>query len=205
MNKTEFHLGQDYGVNFVNGSTSLSDLYTLQQAEGKFKDLFGWAKLKGWTDSEIMSLGHCEAAWHDAFWNGENGNYASINPGHAICIKVPAGKFKVTTCLPVAQGIYEGVGSRFSDRNGIHSYGSTEFYIDHNNWKIKFYKDRIIIRSVNWGIDGGYGAWAHHVKIKNMYFGGERRSNWIVNDGNESAGIAIWVTSNHLKKMVFYL
>jgi len=192
MNKTEFHLGLDYGVNFMNGSMALSELYSLSQAQSKFKDLFGWAKLKGWLDSEIMSLGNFEASWHDAFWNGENGNYSSPNPGHAINIKAPAGSFRITTCLPTAQGIYEGMGSRFSDRNGSHSYGSTGLYIDHDNWKSKFYKDKILIRSINWGIDGGFGAWSHHVKVKNFYFDGRRRTSWIPKDDIEQAGVGIW-------------
>jgi hypothetical protein len=189
---TTFHLGTDLGVTSQNGSQRLSALYTSAQVQSKFNHLWGWAKAKGWSDTEIMSLYHCEAAWHHAFWAGENGNYNSPNPGHAINIIVPAGRFLVTTCLPFAQGVYSGQGSRFSDSNGTHSYGSTEWRIDHAGWKSSRYPDRIILRSANWGVDGGYGAWVHHYIIEKMFFTGARRTPWIPNDIGESAGIGAW-------------
>ena len=92
-----------------------------------------------------MSLSVAEAEWHNAFWSGENGNYGSPNPGHAINITVPAGEFQVTYPLPFAQGVYKGAGSRFHDSNGTHSYGSTEWYIDHPAWKSSKSADRIIL------------------------------------------------------------
>jgi hypothetical protein len=183
----------DAGVTHLNGNNTLQQQFGSTSAvQTNLKDLWGWAKAKAWTDAEIMSLSFFEGVWHDRFWKGENGNYNSPNPGHAICIEAPHGRFRVTTCLPFAQGVYSGQGSRFHDSNGTHSYGSTHLYIDHANWKEKYFKDRIILRSANWGVDGGYGAWVHHYIIEKFYFSGMRRTPWMPEGTTESAGIAAW-------------
>jgi hypothetical protein len=189
----ECNLFTDYGIQFLNGSNSLTQQYgTTTAAQAKFPHLFGWARAKGWTDAEIMSLAHMEAAWHDCFWRGEAGNYNSPNPGHAWNITVPAGRFRITYPLIFAQGKYQGAGSRFSDGTGNHTYGSTELRVDHAAWKANRSADRIIMRSANWGVDGGYGAWVHHYTITAFMFNGARRSNWITPNSPESAGIGAW-------------
>jgi hypothetical protein len=170
----------------------LSETGTIAAQSAKYVHTFGWARQRGWTDAEIMSLSHAEAAWHNAFWSGENGNYASPAPGHAINIEVPAGKFPVTFPLPFAQGIYKGQGSRFHDNSGTHSYGSTMWYVNHTGWKASKSVDRIILRSANWGVDGGYGAWVHHYRIEGMMFDGNRRTKWMPTAPGESAGIGAW-------------
>jgi hypothetical protein len=179
-------------IDHITGPRLLNQTGTIAQQSAKYVHLFGWARLKGWTDAEIMSLSTAEAEWHNAFWSGENGNYGSPNPGHAINITVPAGKFPSTFPMSFTQGVYKGAGSRFHDSNGTHSYGSTEWYIDHANWKTRHSTDRIILRSANWGVDGGYGAWVHHYIIEGMHFNGKRRTPWMPTGTAESAGIAAW-------------
>jgi hypothetical protein len=179
-------------IDHITGPRLLSEVGTTANASGKYVHLFGWARFKGWTDAEIMSLSVAEAEWHNAFWSGENGNYGSPAPGHAINITVPAGKFPVTYPLPFAQGVYKGAGSRFHDSNGTHSYGSTQWYVDHPAWKASKSVDRIILRSANWGVDGGYGAWVHHYVIQNMMFDGNRRTKWMPTAPGEHAGIGAW-------------
>lgn len=186
------HLGAAYSIDHITGPRLLSETGTIAQQSAKYVHTFGWARQRGWTDAEIMSLSHTEAAWHNAFWSGENGNYASQAPGHAINIEVPAGKFPVTFPLPFAQGIYKGQGSRFHDNSGAHSYGSTMWYINHAGWKVSKSVDRIILRSANWGVDGGYGAWVHHYRIEGMMFDGARRTKWMPTAPGESAGIGAW-------------
>lgn len=191
----QYDLELDLGINASNGSKKLSEVFTgatgVADAKAKLPSLFGWAKYKGWTDAEIMSLYYGEAGWHHCFWAGENGNYNSPAPAHAINITVGAGRYLCTSTLLHASGIYSGAGSRFSDMNGTHSYGSTEWVIDHANWKTKYYKDRIIIKSANWGSDGD-GAWVHHYIIQHMHFNGARRTKWWVNDGTIQALVATW-------------
>lgn len=180
------------GVNFLNGSKTLTEIYgTVAKAKAARKHLFGWAAYKGMTDAEVMSFRFAEAVWHDGFWKGENGNYTSPAPAHAWRFIVGAGKFTVSGSLPVASGIYEGQSSRFSDQNGVHSYGGTEWVIDHTNWKSRYWPDKIIMRSANWGAEGN-GAWVHHVVIRDMCFNGDRQSKWYVKDGKEGAGVALW-------------
>jgi hypothetical protein len=186
------HLGTAYNIDHITGPRLLSETGTIAQQSAKYVHTFGWARQRGWTDAEIMSLSHAEAAWHNAFWSGENGNYSSQAPGHAINIEVPAGKFPVTFPLPFAQGIYKGQGSRFHDSNGTHSYGSTEWYIDHPAWKASKSADRFCLRSANWGVEGGYGAWNHHYRIQDFYFNGRKRSQWIIPGSAESAAIGAW-------------
>lgn len=188
-----YHLTTVHGVTAFNGDAALSSVHgNATTSRSRMPDLWGWAKAKGWSDAEILSLRHAEAAWHDLFWRGEAGNYNSPNPGHAINITVPNGRFGVTFPMPFAQGRYMGEGSRFSDYNGSHNYGSTHWYIDHTGWKATRSTDRIILRSANWGVDGGYGAWVHHYVIEGMHFDGRRRTAWMPAGTAESAGIAAW-------------
>jgi hypothetical protein len=186
------HLGTAYNIDHITGPRLLSETGTIATQSAKYVHTFGWARQRGWTDAEIMSLSHAEAAWHNAFWSGENGNYSSQAPGHAINIEVPAGKFPVTFPLPFAQGVYKGQGSRFHDNSGTHSYGSTMWYVNHTGWKASKSVDRIILRSANWGVDGGYGAWVHHYRIEGMMFDGNRRTKWMPTAPGESAGIGAW-------------
>lgn len=194
LSTTSFGQGPEVRLNIdhITGPRLLSEVGTMQAAEAAYPHTFGWARQKGWTNAEIMSLSVAEAAWHNAFWSGENGNYSSPNPGHAINITVPAGKFPVTFPLPFAQGVYKGAGSRFHDSNGTHSYGGTEWYVDHPAWKTSHSTDRIIMRSANWGVDGGYGAWVHHYIIEGFHFNGNRRTPWMPSDTAESAGVGAW-------------
>lgn len=185
------HLGRDFGVDHINGDQPLSALYTAQQVQQKYAHYWAWAKHRGWSDAEIMSARNAEAAWQHAFWSGEGGNYGG-RPAHAVNIEVPAGKFGVTMCLDFGQGVYRGQGARFHDRSGNHSYGSTHWYVAHDSWKESRFPDRIIFRSTNWGVDAGDGAWSHFTTFEFMHFDGARRTPWLVNDGKESAGIALW-------------
>ena len=188
-----YHLTAVHGVTAFNGDLSLSSVHgNATTSRSRMPDLWGWAKAKGWSDAEILSLRHAEGAWHDVFWRGEAGNYNSTNPGHAVNISVPNGRFGVSFPMPFAQGRYTGEGSRFSDYNGNHNYGSTHWYVDHAGWKATRSADRIILRSANWGVDGGYGAWVHHYVIEGMHFDGRRRTAWMPAGTDESAGIAAW-------------
>lgn len=185
------HLGQVYNLDHITAPQLLASTGTAAQHASKYPHLYGWARAKGWSDAEIGQLCHGEAAWHNAFWSGENGNYNSATPGHAINITVPAWECPVIYPLPFAQGVYTGQGSRFHDNNGTHSYGSTEWYVDHNRW-LKYSTDRIIMRSANWGVDGGYGAWVHHYRIEGFHFNGRRRTGWMPAGTAESAGVGAW-------------
>ena len=180
------------GVNFLNGSMNVSQVYTLAKAKEELPFLFGWGKYKGMTDAEIMSFAFGEAVWHDGFWEGQKGDYSSATPSPAWNIKVGAGKYRVTGSLPFAAGIYEGQGSRFSDQSGTHTYGSTELYIDHLGWKDKWWPDRHMMKSANWGSDDSNGGWMHHTVIQHFFFNGMRRTPWLVNDGKEGSGVAMW-------------
>lgn len=190
---TTVDLGIQYGVNFTNGNNTLTQQFgTAAAAKLKLKDLFGWAAAKGWPESEVMAMPFMESAWINAFWMGENGNYNSPAPAHAWNIHVPNGWFNITYPLPFASGMYSGEGARFHDSNGSHSYGSTELRIDHDNWKANRSADRIIMRSANWGSEGGYGAWVHDYKIMNFCFNGKKRTSITPSGPEESAGIGAW-------------
>jgi hypothetical protein len=190
---TTIDLAVQYGVNFQNGNKTLTEQFgTVTAAKAKLKDLFGWANTKGWTDAEIMALPFMEAGWINAFWMGENGNYASPAPSHAWNIHVPNGGYNITYPLPFASGIYSGEGARFHDGTNAHSYGSTELRIDHANWKTSRSADRMIMRSANWGSEGGYGAWVHDYKIMDFCFNGKKRFDYTPSGPEESAGIGVW-------------
>ncbi len=195
MENTHIHLERDFGINFQNGSKTLAEvLPSITDAQNKFKDLFGWARAKGWSDSEIMGLYYGEAGWHNALWLGENGNYNSPAPGHAWNIGVGAGRYKNKSCMPVAQGEYYGAGSRPHDGNNVHSYGGTTFEIDHANWMWSRYPEQFNIRSVNWGIDSGDSGWTHHTKINRFAFEGAKRTPYYTEDGKMQGAIGIWDT-----------
>lgn len=190
---TTIDLAVQYGVNFQNGNNTLTQQYgTVAAAKLKLKDLFGWAAAKGWTDAEVMALPFMEAGWINAFWMGENGNYASPAPSHAWNIHVPNGGYNITYPLPFASGIYSGEGSRFHDGTNAHSYGSTELRVDHANWKTSRSADRLIMRSANWGSEGGYGAWVHDYKIMDFCFNGKKRGPLTPSGPEESAGVGAW-------------
>jgi hypothetical protein len=194
-----------YGLDHITGARLLRETGTITQAQATYPHTVAWARNRGWTNAEILELCHVEAAWHNAFWGGENGNYSSPAPGHAINIEVPAGRFPVVFPLPFAQGIYQGQGSRFSDRNGSHTYGSTEFFVDHPRWRSNLSADRLIMRSANWGTEGGYGAWNHHFLVQHLNFNGRRRTPWMPTGSAESAGIGAWDSgeTSHIRHCYF--
>ena len=186
-------LNIQYGVDFTNGSKTLTQqLGNIATVQTKLKDFYGWAKVKGWSDAEIMNVNFSEAAWHNVIWMGENGNYNSPAPGHAWNIIVPDGKFYNKTCMPAAQGTYSGQNSRPFDGNNAHSYGGTTWIIDHEGWMWNRYPEQFNIRTLNWGQDGGDIAWSHHTKIKNMAFDGASRVDYWVNDGKIQGAIGLW-------------
>lgn len=188
----DYHLDEDYGVNFLNGSLRLSDFYTTADVQTKLKDLWGWAKYKGWSDAEIMSMRFFEAAWHDAFWRGQNGLYNAATPMPATDITGPAGKFLVTTNLPAATGIYSGKGSRFSDDSQWqHTFGSTELVMDHVGWKTNRFPEKFLIRSTSWGSTDAQGAWVHNLVIQHFNFNGARRQKNLVQGQPLTALVAI--------------
>ena len=179
------------GVNFLNCDMDLSQVYSTAKAKTELEYLFGWGKYIGMTEPEIMTFSFAEAVARNGFWKGENGNYSSPAPAHAWKFIFGEGKHRATGSLPVGSGIYEGQSSRFHDKNGMHTYGGTEWYIDHARWKDKYWPDRIIFKSANWGSDGD-GAWVHHVVIRDIYFNGMKRTPWLVNDGKVKALVALW-------------
>lgn len=197
MKPANYFLDDDYGVDFLNGSKKLSELFTAAQVQTDRKELWGWAKFKGWSDDEIMSLRNMEAAWHDAFWRGQNGSrdngYAAATPMPAANITVPAGKFLVSTCLPVGPGIYTGQGSRFSDdgQQG-HTFGSTELVMDHAGWKLSRFPEKFLMRTSNWGASDDLGAWMHHTVIRHFNFNGARRQTNLVQGQPTTALVAGW-------------
>jgi hypothetical protein len=115
-----------------------------------------------------------------------------VAPGHSANIHVPHGLFPNSFPMPFAQGRYTGEGCSYSYTSGAHNYGATEFYIDHAAWKTNRSADRVNLRSANWGVDGGYGAWVHHYRIEGIRFNGMRRTPWTNNGTAESAGVAAW-------------
>jgi hypothetical protein len=190
---------QQYDLFIAHGVTHMNGGQTLTQAHGnattsqaKMPDLWGWARAKGWTDAEVLSLYYAEAAWSDLFWRAQNGDYNAIAPGHAANIHVRNGKYPVTFPMPFAQGQYTGEGCSYSYTSGTHNYGATEFYVDTAKWNSNRSADRIILRSANWGVEAGPGAWVHHYRIDGIRFNGMRRTAWVPTGTAESAGVAAW-------------
>ena len=76
VSATIFAQGPEVRLNIdhITGPRLLSEVGTMQAAEAAYPHTFGWARQDGWTNAEIMSLSVAEAAWHNAFSSGQNGN-----------------------------------------------------------------------------------------------------------------------------------
>jgi hypothetical protein len=198
--KRAYDLSADYGVSHDNGDKTLSGAgLSLPQAQDKFKALRGWLQFAGWDESRLLTFKMCEAAFHDATWAGMQGQAFSKRPDHGIGVQVPSGRFGTTYPIPVAQGEYEGAGPGWTVA-APHDFGSTEFYVDHANWKADKSPDRICIRTANWGVDDGSdAAWCHHISIKGFRFSGQRRTGWVPKNTLENAGIGLWDAGENSK------
>ena len=56
------HLGTAYQIDHITGPRLLSETGTVAAQSAKYVHTFGWARQRGWTDAELMSLSHAEPA-----------------------------------------------------------------------------------------------------------------------------------------------
>lgn len=186
-----YNTHRDLGLSFNTTDKLVSSLVSETDARKQLPNLFAWLAQKGLPASWAMDMYMGEALLHELFWRGEQ-NPAAGAPAHSNGIQLGDGQWLFTRPVPLARGRYFGESSRFWGKSGTHSFGGTMLMRDNAKWKDATCK--LILRTSNWGIDTGHGAWAHHVSISDMWMDGNlgNGSPWMSAGVQEDAGIGLW-------------
>jgi hypothetical protein len=129
--KGNYDLEADYGLNAVNGTLKLAELYLQGVAATKFPKLFQWFTGAGWSTADIMQIRHFPACQWDAVLNGHTaGNWGTGRIGSRNGVTWPAGVYHHNIGSVYDSGHYVGKGT-------ASSYGGsagTVLVLDKEGW-----------------------------------------------------------------------
>jgi hypothetical protein len=186
-----YDLEEVYGLNYINGSMKLDELYSLADAQNKFDKLFEWYTSPGGgqTNAWVMNMYHGSACHMEAVLQGNE--------------QTPLGTARIGSNNTVywPKGIYVCNTDNIYDGNQLYGRGTNTAFVgadntvlamDNGDWQgvIGYNNERNLLSPSTLGLTSG-SAWTEGVEIDGFRLEGGRSWGWY-DPAFESNGLRTW-------------